>query len=106
MIVEEDIARVVDRITAMCDPDEVWVFGSYAKGSQTDKSDLDIVVVKPSELPRQLRGRNVSAALMQVAFGLDLLYLTPEEVAEELASPYSLLSTVMPTAKLVYRRES
>lgn len=103
MITEADVERVVDRITAMYDPDEVWLFGSYTKGNLTEASDLDVVVVKATDTPRNLRGRNVTAVLNGTTpFGLDVLFVTPDEVQEELRHPYSLLSTVMPTAKRAY----
>ncbi len=106
MIGEQDVERVVGRIVALYDPTEVWVFGSYAKGTMTEGSDLDLVVVKATELPRHLRGRNVVSVLKGTSpFGLDVLFLTPEEVADELRQPYSLLSTVLPTAKRVHPRQ-
>jgi predicted nucleotidyltransferase len=105
VIEDGDVARIVDRVVALHDPDEIWVFGSYAKGNQSEHSDLDLVVVKPTALPRRLRGRDVVAVLAEAAFPIDLLFVTPEELDNDLKEPYSLLSTVMPTAKRVYRRE-
>jgi uncharacterized protein len=104
MIGEADLAHVVERIVALYDPDEIYVFGSYAKGTLRPDSDLDLVVVRPTPLPRHLRGRDVVAVLAEVAFGLDLLFMTPGELEEDLREPYSLMSTVMPTAKPVYAR--
>lgn len=104
MIGERDVSAVVQRIVALYDPDSIYVFGSHAKGNATDKSDLDLLIVRPSPLPRSLRGRDVAAVLCDVAFGLDLLFYTPVEVREELEHPYSLISTIMPTARVVYSR--
>lgn len=105
MIGEADVRRAVDRIVALYDPDAVYVFGSYAKGELTGTSDLDLVVVKPTELPRWRRGRDVVAVLSELAFELDLLFVTPAELAEELADQYSLLATVMPGARPLYQRD-
>ena len=104
MITERDVDRVVDRIVALYDPDRIYLFGSYAKGNATDASDLDLVVVKPTALPRPLRGRDVLSVLTGMAFGLDVVFATPDELAEELTQPYSLYSTIMPTARLLYAR--
>lgn len=105
MITATDVDTVVERIVALYDPDSVYVFGSYAKGFTTDRSDLDLLVIRPSTLPRHLRGRDVVAVLADVPFGLDLLFLTPQELATELARPYSLVATIMPSARVVYARE-
>ena len=56
MITAADVTRVVERIVALYDPDEILLFGSHAKGTATDDSDLDLVVVRPSDQPRWLRG--------------------------------------------------
>lgn len=105
MIGERDMAQVVERIVALCDPDQVYVFGSYAKGNATDRSDLDLLVVRPSELPRSHRGRDVTAVLSDVAFAFDVLFYTPQEIQSDLSEPYSLISTIMPTARIVYARQ-
>jgi predicted nucleotidyltransferase len=103
VIAQADVDAVVERIAALYDPERIYVFGSYAKGNATDRSDLDLLVVKPTNLPRSLRGRDVVAVLSRMAFSMDVLFYTPEEVEAELTQPYSLISTVMPTAKLAYR---
>ena len=104
MIGERDLAWILERIVALYDPDSIYLFGSYGKGTATAHSDLDLVIVKATDLPRRLRGRDVTAVLAEMAFAFDLLFVTPEELAAELEDPYSLLATIIPTAKQVYRR--
>jgi len=106
VIVQADVDRVVERVAALYSPLEVWVFGSFAKGNAHAGSDLDLLIVKPSDLPRPLRGRNLVSVLSATSpFGIDLVFVTPEEMAEELRQPYSLVSTVLPTATRVYPRQ-
>src|SRR4051812_44606753 len=105
MIAGKDIDAVVRRIVALYDPDWIYLFGSYAKGNATDTSDLDLVVVKPTSVPGPLRGRDVVALLSEMAFSLDVLFSTPAEIEAELTEPYSLYSTIMPTARLLYARQ-
>jgi predicted nucleotidyltransferase len=104
VIAGADVEHVVARIVALYDPDAIYAFGSYAKGTMGPDSDLDLIVVKPSALPRGLRGIDVVAVLKEVGFGLDLLFMTPAEIQEDLREPHSLMSTVMPTARPVYAR--
>ncbi|WFF05833.1 nucleotidyltransferase domain-containing protein [Micromonospora sp. WMMD1076] len=104
MIRDADIARVVERVVALYDPDRIILFGSQAKGTATERSDLDLVVVRRSDHPRWLRGRDVVAALNRMAFKTDLLFVTPEEMEQEQTDPYSLFSTMWPTARTIYER--
>lgn len=105
LLVEQDLARIVARIVAFYDPELIYVFGSYSKGNMTEHSDLDLVVVKRTGVPARHRGKDVVGVLAELAVHLDLLFLTPEEIEAEMREPYSLIARIMPTAKLVYRRE-
>jgi uncharacterized protein len=104
VIAEADVERVIQRILAFHDPEAIYVFGSYAKGTLKEGSDLDLVVVQPTLLPRRLRGLDVLGVLAEAPFPIDLLFVTPEELLQEAADPWTLLGTVMPTAHVVYRR--
>jgi predicted nucleotidyltransferase len=106
MISQADVSNTVERIVALYDPDRIYVFGSYAKDSLRETSDLDLLIVGPSDLPPRHRGQDVVAVLRGTAIEFDLLFVTPEELAAELSDPYSLLSTVMSSAKTLYERES
>jgi len=104
VINEADLRRVVDRIVAFDHPEAIYAFGSYAKAQLRDDSDLDLIVVQRTELPRRLRGRDVVGILAEMPFDLDLLFVTPDELALDAPDPWTLLGTVMPTAIEVYRR--
>jgi len=46
MYSKDDIAQMVSLIAEVADPDRIILFGSYAYGNPTDKSDLDLLVIK------------------------------------------------------------
>jgi predicted nucleotidyltransferase len=96
--------RIVDRIVALYDPDAIYLFGSYAKGNMTERSDLDFIVVKPTDLPPPMRGRDVVAILAEVPVDIDLIFLTPEELEVECCKELSLIGTVLPSAFTLYAR--
>ena len=104
MIGAGDLKRIVERIVALCDPHTVHLFGSYARGDMQEESDLDFIVVKPTQLPYPMRGRDVRAILAEVPVSIDLIFLTPEELACECQDQHSLIGRVMPSAILVYSR--
>lgn len=104
MIGQRDLERIVERIIALYDPDDIYLFGSYAKGNMTEQSDLDFIVVKPTDIPRPMRGRDVIAILNEVPVPIDLIFLTPEELELELHGKHSLINTVMPSALRLYSR--
>jgi predicted nucleotidyltransferase len=99
---EMDIRWITERIVALCNPTQVYLFGSYAKGTQHDGSDLDFLIVVPSSLPRLHRGKELKAALSNFPYRFDLLFFTPQELEEELKDAYSFVSAVMTNGRLVH----
>ena len=54
MITEAQIQAVVARIVAGYAPDRIILFGSYAYGTPTEDSDLDLLVVKGNDERRKI----------------------------------------------------
>lgn len=99
---ETDIRWIVERVVALCDPNQVYLFGSYAKGTAHEESDLDLLIVAPSTLPRLHRGKLLKAALSSFPCHFDLLFFTPQELEEEMKDPYSFISCITGSGRLMY----
>jgi predicted nucleotidyltransferase len=103
---ERDLEWIVARILARTQPDEIYVFGSHAKGTAAAASDIDLLVVGPSRLPRAHRGKEIVAALAAFPRRFDILWYTPQELHEECRDQYSFVATIMLTARRLYPRPS
>jgi predicted nucleotidyltransferase len=79
------LAYLVEKIVRAVGPRQVIVFGSQARGTAGEASDLDLFVVNDGPLPnRQLR-RVIERLMVGRQFGVDLVVRRPEEVARNLA---------------------
>jgi len=79
-----DIRQVVERIAALFQPRRVILFGSYAAGTPTPDSDVDLLV----EMETKLRSVEQAVAIRRAVdfpFPTDLLVRTPQQIAERLA---------------------
>ncbi len=101
---ERDIRWIVERIVALCDPERVYLFGSYAKDTAHNRSDLDLLIVAPSALPRLHRGKALGAALRAFPCHFDLFFFTPQELEEELKDQNSFISCITASGQLVYQK--
>lgn len=101
---DTDLRWIVERIVAFYDPDRIYLFGSYAKGTAQDGSDLDLLIVRPNPLPRAHRGKDVIAVLSSFPSRFDLLFYTPQELEEELRDPYSFAAAALATARPLYAK--
>ena len=105
MLNEQDIRGIVERIVALDDPERIYLFGSYAKGTAHAGSDVDLLIVASSSLPRLHRGKGVKAALSALPCRFDLLYFTPRELADEMRDAYSFISAIMASGQLLYQKK-
>ena len=105
-IEEQEIRRVAERIGRQADAEQVILFGSYARGEETEHSDVDLLVIAPSDLPRFKRSRALYQSLRPYPFAMDLVVYTPDEVKRGQESTLSFISTVMRDGKTVYVRRS
>lgn len=104
MISAEHIRAIVDTIVTAYQPDKIMLFGSYATGQATEDSDVDLLIVKETNLPRHQRGREVRRYLYGSKFPMDIIVATPHELEQSRSNPYSLLYQALHSSKTVYER--
>lgn len=51
MLTEAEINNLIEKIVHRIRPNKIIVFGFYAKGTSTNKSELDIFIVKNTVRP-------------------------------------------------------
>jgi predicted nucleotidyltransferase len=99
MIDEHDIRRVARRMGIAANADRVILFGCYARGEATENSDVDLLIVAESGLPRFKRSRELYKLMRPYPFGMDLVVYTPQEIERGKKSAASFVSTVLREGK-------
>lgn len=79
MLTQEDIDEIVKKIVKNFNPQKVVLFGSYANGTPTEESDLDLLIIKDSNLPSRLQNRKVRKILSGLKIPVDIIVKTAEE---------------------------
>lgn len=102
--VSDELPRVVERIVARLDPEMVVLFGSYAYGIPTVDSDVDLLVIMDTDVPRKERSWLVSRLLIPRPFPVDILVKTPEEIETALAGRDFFIQEIMARGKVLYER--
>ena len=80
LITADLIEAVVDRIVRNIHPLKIIVFGSCAYGTPNPDSDLDILIVQPTDLPRHERTMPIHRLFNPAPCSMDILVFTPEEI--------------------------
>jgi predicted nucleotidyltransferase len=79
-----------------------WVFGSHARDEADAHSDIDLIVVAPTDRPQVERFRDYLPAILEAGVGVDLFVYTPGEFERMKAEERPFLTTALEGAKLVY----
>ncbi len=79
MVTQEQISEITKRIVGNFKPQKIILFGSYANGTPTEESDLDLLIIKDSNIPSRLQNRKVRKILFDLRIPIDVIVKTPEE---------------------------
>ena len=101
MVAADSVRNLCERIVAQFQPERVVLFGSYAYGSPTDYSDVDLLVVLPFEGKRSAKELEILRAIAP-RFSVDLLAYTPEELRWRLEQNDFFLREVVEKGKTLY----
>jgi len=100
----DELAERLAEPLAAAGAERAVAFGSYARGEADGYSDLDLVVVLPTELPFLERGRLLSELFDAVPVGIDLLIYTPEELEEGLRRRMGIFAEIADHGVTVFER--
>lgn len=103
-VTEELLSAVVRRILSVGSPKKIVLFGSRAKGTARPDSDLDLLIIEDSDLPRYARSARYRRALCGLFPAKDIVVWTSHEVQEWRAVPNAFISTVLAEGKVLYER--
>lgn len=76
----EEVCRRIASYLRDTEVERAILFGSFARGTQDVASDIDLVLIEPTDRPFLERGLNhLPLFRLGLGLGLDLLVYTPEE---------------------------
>jgi len=104
MIEESRIQEVAVQLGNAAHATQVILFGSYARGEATDRSDVDLMVVAETDFPPHKRAVPLYKHFRPYPFGMDIVVYTPQEVEVEKKSIVSFVSSVLREGKTLYER--
>jgi len=102
MVSFNEIKNVARKIGEQINARAVILFGSYARNQPGKHSDVDLLVIAESDLPRHKRSRQLHLMFKPYPFAMDILVYTPKEVEEESEFELSFISTVIREGKKLY----
>lgn len=99
----QSIDEIVHEIVTKYRPKKVILFGSAARGEETEDSDIDLLIIKDGleQTSRIDRHREV-AKLYRHTMASDILVYTPYEIKKRLYLGDPFIKTVFSEGKVLY----
>jgi len=97
--------EVVRRILEVGSPERVVLFGSRARGDVRPDSDLDLLIIEHSELPRYRRAPRYLRALLGIFPAKDVVVWTPAEVEAWREVRTAFVTTALREGRTLYERD-
>ena len=105
MINKEIIEEVKNRLIKVYNPIEIYIFGSYAWGTPTNDSDLDLfVVIEQSDEKRHKRSIPGYHALFGLKIPKDIIVYTKEEFEKYSQDIASFSHKIKSEGKKIYAK--
>ena len=101
MVAMNEIEQFGRRIGQEFGAEKVILFGSYARGTPSPDSDVDLLVIGP------FAGRSVDKSVeiqmkLRPGFPIDLLVRTPEKVRERIGMGDTFMRDVLAQGRVLY----
>lgn len=105
MVSRKDIQAACDDIVREFAPLQVILFGSYAYGTPSEYSDVDLLVVMPVDKSETRRQASEIRERIPRRFSMDLLVRSPEEIAYRISHNDWFLREVTEKGEVLYESD-
>ena len=104
MTTEAIISTMVDRIVGLFGPSRVVLFGSYARGTAIEWSDVDLLVVMGNGTDKRRTAVEIRRSLGDLPVSKDIIVATPDEITSRGSVVGTVLHSALREGRVVYER--
>ena len=98
------IHEAVDRLVSRFGPERIILFGSEARGTADEHSDVDLLVICRIDGSRRKLMVEMDRALSGLGFARDVIVITPEEFERDKGIPGTVARPASQEGKVLYAR--
>ncbi len=100
------LTEIVRRILAVSDPEQIILFGSYARGQPGPDSDLDLLVIERDVNAPRRESVRLRRALRGLLIPIDVIVATPQQIQRYRDTPGLIYGPAVREGKLLYDRSA
>jgi len=99
-----EIKKITRQIIEKYKPEKIILFGSFAWGKPNKDSDFDILIIKETRKSHYRRIPEVRSYLHDVNRAMDILVMTPKELARRIQLGDFFIKNILQKGKILYER--
>ena len=104
MVSEETLTEITKRLVNGFHPDKIILFGSQARGTADERSDIDILVICPIKGNRLDLIFNMDKSLEGMRLARDIVILTDKEYKKDSRIPGTIARYASKEGKILYEK--
>jgi len=97
-----EVKKLVRKIVKTVHPQKVILFGSRARGTEDEDSDIDLMVVMPNGVQRGKITRKLYSTIRGIGIPYDLLVATPDDLERYRHNPALVYRWALEEGREVY----
>lgn len=104
MLSQSTMHEAVNRLVLRFQPERIILFGSQARGTADEHSDVDLLVICHIDGSRRKLMVEMDRALSGLGFARDVIVVTPEEFDRDKGIPGTIARPASQEGKVLYAR--
>ena len=101
MIDQQKIKALADLIAKQFKPQQIILFGSYAAGTPTPDSDVDLLVVMPHKDPPAIQAAKIRQKV-HAGFPIDIIVRSAEEIRKRIKMDDMFIKNILEQGLPIY----
>lgn len=102
---KKTIERIVKYASRISEPEQIILFGSLANNTNNVHSDLDLLVILDDITSKRQIAEKIKQYAQEFAISADVLVYSKDQIKRESEQPFSFISSVLKSGKIVYQNE-
>jgi len=102
LLLQKELEKDIEILKNKYDPDKIILFGSLGSGKIKEWSDIDLIIIKDTEISFYERIKEI-LLLLKPTVGMDIFVYTPEEFSE-MKERLFIKEEVLQKGRVVYEK--
>ena len=103
-VTEEQLSLAIERLVEKFHPQRIILFGSHARGTADERSDVDLLIISTFKEKRRNLQVEMDRTLRGIGFARDIILMTPEEFERDKEIPGTIARPATQWGKVLYER--